>query len=375
MNPSARAVRIQEEVGLARNGLSPGKKIGFSLVVTLVFFTLAELGIRGWVYYLREDYTRYEATTGMPLLVPGEHGRPDDPVTVNRDGFVGNELQPDAPDLFRIVALGDSNTFGHGSRRFAYPAILDQLLDERETGARRFEVINAGIEGMDTYQALYRLEHKVLPLGPEVVVIYIGWNDLMKYDPLGQAGRGVVPSASRWIDRLWLVKGIRKFVFVYLMPRFDPPRTGEAGHTGIFADFRPDEYIDNVRKMIRMIRESGAEPVLMTLATVVRPDFTAEDLVRANVYFPFYPSAYAVGDFLDLVASYNRAVAEIAEVEDVPVVDLEAMFAARPDYRQLMFDTMHPTREGYAMVAGRVLETLEAAQLLERPIAPPPDEP
>jgi lysophospholipase L1-like esterase len=358
------------EVELADNRLSLCKKVGFSVTVTLVFFMLAEVGMRGWVYYLREDYTRYEPTTGMPLLVPGEHGRSDDPVTVNRDGFVGNELEPDAPDLFRIVALGDSNTFGHGSRRFAYPAFLDQKLRERETPGRRFEVINAGIEGMDSRQALYRLETKVLPLGPEVVVIYIGWNDLMKYDPLGQTGQGVVPMASRWVDRLWLVKAIRKFVFVYLMPRFNPPRTGPESHTGAFADFTPTAYIDNVRTMIRLIRESGAEPVLMTLATVVRPDFSAEDIVQANVYFPYYPSAYAVGDFLDLVATYNQAVADIAEIDSVPVVDLHAMFGARPDYRQLMFDTMHPSREGYAMVADEVLATLEAARLLERPPGP-----
>jgi lysophospholipase L1-like esterase len=246
------------------------------------------------------------------------------------------------------------------------------MLDDREAPGRRYEVINAGIEGMDSREALYRLRQKVLDLGPEVVIIYIGWNDLMKYDPLGQAGQGVVPAASRWIDRLWLVKGIRKLMFVYLMPRVSPPLTGPESHTGKFEGFRPDQYIENVRTMIREIREHGAEPVLMTLTTVVRPDFTAEDVVQAGVYLPYYPSAYAVRDFLDLVDAYNRAVLEIARDEDVPVVDLYGTFMARPDFRSLYFDTMHPTREGYGIVARTALDVLDDTGLLDRPIGPPP---
>ena len=92
--------------------LSIGKKLAFSLVVLCLFLGLAEVGVRGWVYYLREEYTRYEATTGMPYLLSGIHTRRADPVVINHDGFVGNELLQDTPDLFRVVALGDSNTFG-----------------------------------------------------------------------------------------------------------------------------------------------------------------------------------------------------------------------------------------------------------------------
>lgn len=350
---------------MASGELSLRKKVVFSFVVLFVFFGVAEIAVRGWVYYLRENYTRYETTTGQPYLVPGEHGRSSDPVVINRDGFVGEELQPDGPDLFRIVALGDSNTFGHGSRSHAYPAVLGRMLAERDRPGRRYEVVNAGIEGLDSHQALYRLRAKVVDLEPDVVVIYIGWNDLMKFDPLGQSGRGAASALSRFVDRLWLVKGIRKLVFVYLRPRIDPPLTGASSLTNRFERFRPGSYIENLHTMIREIREIGAEPVLMTLATVVRPDDTAEMLVDAGVFFPYYPSAYAVGDFLVLVDAYNRAVAEVAAMESVPVVDLKGYFEARPDYRSLFFDTMHPTRRGYELVAENVLHTLDASGLLD----------
>jgi len=350
---------------LASIELSLGKKLTFSLVVLILFLVVAELGVRGWVYYLREEYTRYEATTGMPYLVPGVHARGGrDPVVVNQDGFVGNELQRDASDLFRIVALGDSNTFGGGSALYSYPAVLGQLLEERNRPGRRHEVINAGIEGMDSHQGLFRLREKVLELGPEVVVIYLGWNDLMKYDPFGQSGVGAMSVASRFVDRLWLVKGMRKLAFLYMRPRLAPPLTGPRSNTGRFADFRPLAYIENIKTIIHEVREAGAHPILMTMATVVRADDTAQDLANNWVFFPYYPSAYAVGDFLSLVDAYNRAIYELSVTYSVPIVDLKQIFMDRPEYRSLFIDTIHPSREGYAIVARNIRKVLYENRLL-----------
>jgi lysophospholipase L1-like esterase len=348
---------------LASRELSLGRKLTFSLVVLVSFLAVAELGVRGWVYYLREEYTRYEATTGMPYLVPGVHARAGrNPVVVNQDGFVGEELQEDAPDLFRIIALGDSNTFGGGSPFYAYPAVLGQLLEERNRAGRRYEVVNAGIEGMDSHQGLYRLRAKVLEREPEIVIIYLGWNDLMKYDPFGQSGVGAMSAASRFVDRLWLVKGMRKLAFLYIRPRLNPPLTGPNSYTGRFADFRPGTYIENMTAIIREVRAAGGEPVLMTLTTVVRPDDTPKQL--RNVFFPYYASAYAVGDFLSLVDAYNRAIDEISVAESVSVVDLYRIFMDQSDYRSLYVDTMHPSREGYAIVARNIRSVLEENALL-----------
>jgi lysophospholipase L1-like esterase len=102
----------------------------------------------------------------------------------------------------------------------------------------------------------------------------------------------------------------------------------------------------------------------MTMITVVRPGDSAQDLVKARVFFPYYPSAYAVGDFLDLVAAYNRAIRAVAKDEGIPIIDLEAVFGARPDYRELFIDTMHPSQVGYELVAASALEVLEKEHLL-----------
>jgi hypothetical protein len=105
----------------------------------------------------------------------------------------------------------------------------------------------------------------------------------------------------------------------------------------------------------------------MTLPTVVRPEMTAEDLKRAGVVFPYFPSAYAVGDFLDLLAAYNRTIRRVAAEEKVPLVDLAKSFEALPDPTPYFYDTMHTNSKGMALIAQDVATVLEAEGLAERP--------
>lgn len=347
-------------------GLSLPKKLLFSAIVTMTLLVLAELSVRAWVYHVREEFERFDAANQTFVLKPGEYRKMGTTVKVNSDGFVGAELEPRTPELWRIVAVGDSNTFGGGDDVNTYPAKLEQLLEQRVSGPLpRYEVVNAGIEGLNSSEALARLRSKVLPLQPDVVTIYIGWNDLMKFDPTGQDANNELAGVSRSLDRLWLVKGMRKLLFFYLRPYTDPPATGAESRTGRFRDFSPSFYIDNLREMVRLVRESGARPLIMTLATSVREDMDVEDLRSAHVYFPYYRSGYGVGDLLDLVAAYNRAVIQVAAAEQVPLLRLDQLFD-RPDYRELFFDTMHPTEKGQWLLARALARALDEQDMLGR---------
>lgn len=348
----------------ASSQLGTGKKLLFSIISLVMFLVVAEGLLRLWVYYVREEYERYDVATETFTLVPGEHRSFGHPIVVNSDGFVGNELVEDGPDLWRIVSIGDSNTFGGGSPIYSYPAQLEAVLKERGDPDRRYEVVNAGIQGFTSMDGLRRLRSKVLPLNPDVVTIYLGWNDLMKNDPVGQRDNHPLSTASRLVDALWLVKGMRKLVFLELRPYMDPPATGPESRTGQFTDFVPDFYIDNLKTIISEIRESGAQPLLVTLPTVVRPDMTVEDIRELRIFFPYYRSAYGVGDLLDLVAAYNRAIRRVAVEEQVPLSELDEVFAAREDYRKLFYDTMHPTTEGNGIIAEAMFEVLARDSLL-----------
>jgi acyl-CoA thioesterase-1 len=75
-----------------------------------------------------------------------------------------------------IICFGDSITFGYGtSPDQAYPAVLTKLVS--------FPVINAGIDGDTTIEAMRRLGPDVLDRNPLLVVIEFGGNDFLRKVP------------------------------------------------------------------------------------------------------------------------------------------------------------------------------------------------
>jgi lysophospholipase L1-like esterase len=342
------------------------KSVLFSLVLIASFFALAELLLRGWSYFVREEAIQFDLATQTFVLVPGEHPARFVTASINSDGFVGKELEPEGDDLWRIVTVGDSCTYGGGHKTDTYPAMLGEMLDRQEPRGLRYEVVNAGVSGLNSELALRRLRSKVVALKPDVVTIYIGWNDLMKVDPLSQGGAEKWASVARMIDDLWLIKGMRKLIFFHLRGNLWTPKTGPESRTGRFADFEPSFYERNLLEMVEAVRGMGSHAVLLTLPTVVKPDMTLSDLERAKVIFPYFQSAYGVGDLLDLIDAYNRVIRRVAAREDVPLVELSGSFAKIEDTPRYFIDTMHLSPFGMELVAEEVLAGLERNQLLGR---------
>ena len=79
-------------------------------------------------------------------------------------------------DPFRILFLGDSITAGYGlEQEQAYPYLLSQKLN--------LPVINVGVSGDKTSDALARLPEDVLTKNPWMVIVALGGNDFLKKVP------------------------------------------------------------------------------------------------------------------------------------------------------------------------------------------------
>ena len=86
----------------------------------------------------------------------------------------------------RIVALGSSSTQGAGASnpRMCYPARLEEALNRSFAPDRYFEVFNLGVGGQMATDMRARIETKVLPLKPHLVIWQTGVNDAIAGVPL-----------------------------------------------------------------------------------------------------------------------------------------------------------------------------------------------
>jgi lysophospholipase L1-like esterase len=353
---------MAESPAAPRFGL--GRSLLYSAILISLCFGLAEGALRVYVYLFRAPEERFDLATQTFVLQPGVYPTVNpEPVRINSRGFVGDEFEdPPPPGTLRIVTVGDSCTFGAGFTRGTYAGLLAELL---QANGHRYQVVNAGIEGLNSELALRRLESRVVPLEPDLVTIYIGWNDLMKFDPDGQGENPRMAVIARWLDHLWIVKGMRKLLFYNLRPRLAPPKTGAESHTGRYAEYRPAVYEKNLRRMIAVVRAIPAVPVIATLPTVVSRDMSVDDVRAANVQFPYFRGANAVGDFADLIDAYNRTIRRVAAEENVKVIDLARAIDPRPDRRELFLDTMHATPKGRAAIAEVFAQELRAQGVLD----------
>jgi acyl-CoA thioesterase-1 len=75
-----------------------------------------------------------------------------------------------------IICFGDSLTEGYGAKQGEdYPTVLARLLDQ--------PIINAGVSGNTTRQALERLQTDVLDKDPKLVIVQFGANDFFRKIP------------------------------------------------------------------------------------------------------------------------------------------------------------------------------------------------
>jgi hypothetical protein len=165
--------------------------LGVVAVVVVVFLLLGEVAIRivgrvkgvNYSLYLRElsNFDRLPARlqTGHPTrrwaLVPREQvvATTSDfsvPYTINSKGLRDREYSyRKPPDKIRVVALGDSLTFGEGI------PFGDRFTDIAEQRFRNLEVITMGVPGYGLDQMLLTFAEEGVKYQPDVVVVFLAW--------------------------------------------------------------------------------------------------------------------------------------------------------------------------------------------------------
>lgn len=180
------------------------------------------------------------------------------------------ERETAIPPGSRVLALGDSLTEGVGVKREeAWPALL--------AGKTGWEVSNGGVSGDTSEAALRRLPYLLEQHEPVLVLVMLGGNDMLRKKP-------------------------------------------------------QQETVDNLARIIVLVRASGAKPVLLA---------TPQPSIAGAVF-----QSLSAADFYG----------DLAAAQQVPLVE-DAMPEVLSD-PQLKADQLHPNAAGHALFTEKLLEEL-----------------
>lgn len=296
-------------------------------------------------------------------------------VSYNSIGFRGPDPPADWSSVFSIVTVGGSTT--HSARQsdgFDWPALVRDELD------RTFEntwLNNAGLEGHSSLGHRYLLEQFLMELRPSMATFLVGANDMGHnrdhYDARHQAQEQSlvdrVIAESELLSTalvLWRVSrahrmGLRHWELDLTQEAVVDPETEDRAE--VLALHR-SEYLEGFRErvtnLVRMCREAGIEPVLIT-----QPSFYGDgiDPYTGVDVGPVSAANYSASLTREVLGLYNQATRDVGREGAALVIDLEAEL---PRDAAFFYDWIHFTNEGSVEVA-RIVGAHLAAHLSEDP--------
>ena len=220
----------------------------------------------------------------------------------------------EGPVTLRIVAFGDSTTAFREDVKSVYSQRLLSSLSSYSTSAHpvAFEIINAGVSGDTTRNALERFDRDILRKSPHLVIIQFGLNDSCIDVQMGKTG----PRVLR------------------------------------------EDYEKNLLYFIKKLREQHARVILMT------PNPARwSDNVKRIWGKPPYDISDPMG-FNLLNSEYAESVRQLGKKAKVPVVDIYKLFL---DYHRkngrsmdkLLTDGIHPNDRGHRLIASALLPVVK----------------
>ena len=233
----------------------------------------------------------------------------------------------------RILAVGDSNTFGLYLRREeAYPAQLAKRLPDAS-------VTNAGDPGMNSSRVRAILPSLLAETKPTDVLILVGVNDIWTVpegDPLVRRPWWVHLRTARVVYQVWWWFHVPPSDVAHIAEDHSPMLVGDAVFdvgwrvTSTLDPALVAHTLDNLRSMVAAVREVGARPWFLTYASGT----------------PIYALA-------------SNPLRSVATEVGVPLIDLGAAMLARCGRcEDVFFGDGHPNAAGYAIVADVVAKAL-----------------
>jgi len=281
---------------------------------------------------------------------------------IESHGWRGAEFKPDdAANELRVVAIGDSCTFGKGVEESdSWPRQLERELQARLGPSRRVRIANLGVNGYSSRDYLEVLETQALALKPHVVVVGYCLNDfpnaLKQVDAAVYQGKDSLRAQLSWdlreqLGKLALFRWLRATYY-------EINRERDLEQVERLAEKLTSEPTNAAATMER---EGERLDAMKTLCGSV-------DAQLLTMLFPYESQVYLERP----VAGPGPRLRALMQQRSVRFVDLLEEFrasarASDPPARLFVRgDRYHPNAAGYGIVArslaGSVLDALNSAE-------------
>lgn len=319
-------------------------------------------------------------------------------LTTNQFGWRGHQISlSKPPQTIRIAAVGASTTVDGHTLPFSYPEFLEHWLNlwSQAKGYNvKFEVINAGREGLNSNDIAAVVRYEVLPLDVDYVIYYEGSNQfhpetVVSFPPeytMGQPPAGLVPNLANvdsqdknFLDLLSeysaLAARARSIVEQFLVTGQEPPKPEQAFHLppGL-NEYKPDRaHLDNALALRRILGDldqikqtlddQDVKLVMTTFNWFAYDGMVLDPTRHRNLYAYlnrlYWPISYA--NIRRAANLQNRVFKQWAADHKVPLIDVAGLMPRQPD---LYDDAIHNTYLGSRIRAWLIFESL--ATLLEQ---------
>ena len=268
---------------------------------------------------------------------------------INRYGFKGPDIViPKPTNVFRILSIGDSCTWGSDDDNYTYPRAMEKALSayvEQHHCDTNIEVVNAGVNGYNFERVLKRI-NEYLMVEPDLITVYLGWNRT-----IGRADPRKNSYLYRHLDLYKIFyhsimnRSRRGFTEDYnsrtYYNRNDPALESYKNYS-----FKYD--IQDLGTLVNHIQSHNRsiQVVLITIAGLL--DWRVEPDERAlSIAYPIAATdnlyAYPL-----LTKLYNQNLRSYARNKHLPMIDFEQYAFDHFSPRGTHFtDSVHPTSETY----------------------------
>ncbi|MBU4305242.1 MAG: SGNH/GDSL hydrolase family protein [Candidatus Omnitrophica bacterium] len=294
---------------------------------------LGEVGVRMFVKiplekeYLRFGVFQYERIPERLI---------DKDVFWKRDcEFRGKIYSKEKPeDSIRVACLGDSCTEAPDlSVEQTYTYFLERKINSLLEG-KKIEVMNCGVGGYSSLQALRYLKKEISLYHPDIVIAWVGIHDSTSAWFYEDKEQRMPPAGGD--------KSILEKSSLFLFLKNYQELSNNINSCLLRVSLMDSEK--NCREIVAALREYNAYPVFIIPFSVGR---------KSNAVFYSY------------LGGYCGLLKELASTSQCTIIDLVPWLRSQDNLSELFLDVCHPSEKGNRMIANYIAENLLKLGILE----------